>query len=231
MLLEYRRDSKYVRLTVSLLIMKPFPSVLQVEINGCCLFVCPPLQSYIHTLSHSFFLLFFFFYALFPSIFISPLLSVTLKHILLLPAALSYKHASTHPWKKKYDVGRGEGGEMHELSFNKGERQFEKSLEVFGNLSITTSWDFMHGSIWCNCLHIPDRGSSSITKICSLMQKRLTLLTDSSFLALSRTVHRMRWLLLLLFLTTNKTAFHLFHRGSLCANFCRLQYYSCKNKN
>lgn len=51
-------------------------------------------------------------------------------------------------------------------------------MAVFRNLSITTSWDFMHGSIWCNCLHIPDRGSSSIIKICYLMQKELTPLTQ-----------------------------------------------------
>lgn len=57
-----------------------------------------------------------------PSLSLLFCLSLSLKHILLLAAALSYKHASTHPWKKKYDVGRGEGGEMHELSFNKGER-------------------------------------------------------------------------------------------------------------
>lgn len=43
---------------------------------------------------------------------------------------------------------------------------------MFGNLSITSSWDFMHGIIWCNCLHTLDRGSSSITKICRLLQKK-----------------------------------------------------------
>lgn len=55
---------------------------------------------------------------------------------------------------------------------------------MFGNLSITSSWDFMHGIIWCNCLHTLDRGSSSITKICRLLQKkkkRLKVFTNSCF--------------------------------------------------
>lgn len=52
---------------------------------------------------------------------LSPLLCLSLKHIFLLAPALSHKHARTYPWKKKKKGWRGVN-EMHELSFNKGER-------------------------------------------------------------------------------------------------------------
>lgn len=54
-------------------------------------------------------------FSLFLSLYLS--LSLSLKHIFLLAPALSQKHARTYPWKKKDG-----GNEMHELSFNKGER-------------------------------------------------------------------------------------------------------------